>query len=101
VGFAGVNAKGCIGTSGISTSVSYGVGVSGGITERTGWDGKKSTCLIGSASGGAGPMVTGGGGICRNQNGRPYGTANIGGGIGAGVEGVQSGVTVEYTHNFR
>jgi len=96
-GILGVNGKICVGPSGYGSSVSYGHGVSAGVSRKIGSDGSNLTCVQGSGTLGAGKLVTGSIGECTAPNGRQYDMRSGGAGVGVGTEGWKLGVTVEGT----
>ena len=96
-GVGGGNGKVCIGTDGISSTLSAGAGISGGVSTTRGWNGETSTCATISGTAGGGLMGTGSASVCRDSRGREFTQVSGGGGVGIGTEGWQLGVTVEGT----
>lgn len=96
-GIGGVNGKVCVGTDGLSSSVTGGVGVSAGVSTTTSWDGKVTRCGTVSGSVGTGYMGTGSVSSCVGPDGKNFTKVGAGVGVGVGTEGYKLGGTVEYT----
>jgi hypothetical protein len=99
-GIGGVNGKVCVGTDGISSSVTGGVGVSAGVSTTTSWDGKVTQCGTVSGSVGTGYMGTGSVSSCVGPDGKNFTKVGGGVGVGAGTEGYKLGATVEYSRRI-
>ena len=97
-GFAGVNAKICKGPDGRSASIALGAPLSVGLSRSISNDGTDGWCLKGNGTAGLGPMWSGSVGICRDNRNRGYVEESGGMGVGAGLEGMKLGATVEATH---